>query len=83
MAIDGTFFDLTGTHLDNFKHPDPKKKDLRVVEVNHHPCAITYNQSYDILPDDETFGNPYFVIKYPERPSAAILAVCCSSPTVR
>jgi hypothetical protein len=34
MAIDGTFFDLTGTHLDTFKHPDPKKKDLRVVEVS-------------------------------------------------
>jgi hypothetical protein len=33
MAIDGTFIDLTATHLDTFKHPDPKKKDLRVVDV--------------------------------------------------
>jgi RNA polymerase II-associated factor 1 len=83
MAIDGTFFDLTGTHLDNFRHPDPKKKDLRVIEVSYDSGLHTEKQSYDILPDDETFGNPYFVIKYPERPSAAILAVCRSSPTVR
>ena len=33
MAIDGTFLDMTTTHLDTFRHPDPKKKDLRVVDV--------------------------------------------------
>jgi hypothetical protein len=33
MAIDGTFLDMTTTHLDTLKHPDPKKKDLRVVDV--------------------------------------------------
>lgn len=34
-----------------------------------------FDQSYDILPDDETWANPYSVIKFPERPSAATVAV--------
>jgi RNA polymerase II-associated factor 1 len=77
MAIDGSFLDLTATHLDTFKHPDPKKKDLRVVDVSSVPSPrMTADaQSYEILPDEETWGNMYFVIKYPERPSSAFVAV--------
>lgn len=33
MAVDTTFFDLTSTKLEDFKHPDPKKRNLRVIEV--------------------------------------------------
>ena len=42
MAIDGTFIDLTTTHLESFKHPDPKKRDLKVVDVslNRIPSLI-------------------------------------------
>jgi hypothetical protein len=36
---------------------------------------MTDEQSYEILPDEETWGNMYFVIKYPERPSSAFGAV--------
>lgn len=32
-------------------------------------------QSYEILPDEETWGNMYFVIKYPERPTSTFGAV--------
>jgi hypothetical protein len=40
---------------------------------------MTDEQSYEILPDEETWGNMYFVIKYPERPSSAFGAVSHSS----
>lgn len=43
MAIDGTFIDLTTTHLESFKHPDPKKRDLKVVDVSlaRRGCSLT------------------------------------------
>lgn len=34
MAIDTTFFDMTSTDLSAFKHPDPKKRHLKVVDVS-------------------------------------------------
>ena len=40
MAIDGTFIDLTTTHLESFKHPDPKKRDLKVVDVSPNRMSL-------------------------------------------
>ncbi|ORY35540.1 RNA polymerase II-associated [Naematelia encephala] len=59
MAIDQTFRDVREQDLSELRHPDSKKRHLRVVE------------SYDILPDDESWSNPYIMIRFPERPSAA------------
>ncbi|EIW68189.1 hypothetical protein TREMEDRAFT_32136, partial [Tremella mesenterica DSM 1558] len=59
MAIDKTFSDLEETQIDALRHPDPNKRDLRVVET------------YDILPDAERWGDPYLLMRYPEKPSAA------------
>jgi len=44
--------------------------------------TIANIQSYEILPDEETWGNMYFVVKYPERPSSAFGAVCPPSSLV-
>lgn len=62
VTIDKTFSDLTDQKLEDIRHPDAKKKHLRVVD------------SYDILPDDETWANSYIMIRFPERPSAATAA---------
>lgn len=59
IAIEKTFSDIRNSSLDDIRHPDPKRKHLRVVE------------SYDILPDEETWANQYILLKYPERPNAA------------
>ena len=34
MSIDSTFFDITSTNLETFRHPDPKKRHLTAVEVS-------------------------------------------------
>ncbi|KAK1927244.1 RNA polymerase II-associated [Papiliotrema laurentii] len=62
MAIDKSFVDLGDTPVEEMRHPDPKKSSLRVVET------------YDILPDAETWGNAYYLIKFPERPSGSTAA---------
>lgn len=62
MAIDKTFIDLTAQPVEEIRHPDAKRKHLRVVET------------YDILPDDDAWSNSYIMIKFPERPSAATAA---------
>ena len=36
MAIDKTFSDVTDQDLEEVRHPDAKKKSLRVVEVGDH-----------------------------------------------
>jgi len=36
LAIDRTFLDLSGQNLDDVRHPDTKKRSLRVVEVGPH-----------------------------------------------
>ncbi|WOO83865.1 RNA polymerase II-associated factor 1 [Vanrija pseudolonga] len=59
IAIDKTFADLRAEPAEGMKHPDPKRKHLRVVET------------YDILPDDDAWSNSYLMIKFPERPSVA------------
>ena len=40
MAIDKTFLDLNEQKVEDIRHPDSKKKNLRVVEV-YHPKAFT------------------------------------------
>lgn len=46
MTIDSTFFDMTSTNLETFRHPDPKKKNLTVVDVRDsylislRPCGV-------------------------------------------
>ncbi|KAL1406341.1 hypothetical protein Q8F55_008040 [Vanrija albida] len=59
MTIDKTFADVRAEAAEDMKHPDPKRKHLRVVET------------YDILPDDDAWSNSYIMIKFPERPSVA------------
>lgn len=61
-TIEKTFKDVAAQPLEGMRHPDAKRKHLRVVE------------SYDILPDDESWPNSYIMIKFPERPSAATVA---------
>ncbi|KAK4688807.1 RNA polymerase II-associated factor 1, partial [Tremellales sp. Uapishka_1] len=59
MAIDKSFTDLHDQKAEEVKHPDPKKKGLKVVE------------SYDILPADNAWSNPYILVRFPERPSSS------------
>nr|XP_031859927.1 uncharacterized protein CI109_004534 [Kwoniella shandongensis]KAA5526999.1 hypothetical protein CI109_004534 [Kwoniella shandongensis] len=59
MAIDKSFSDIHAQEAKDIRHPDSKKKALRVVE------------SYDILPDDDSWPNSYMIIRFPERPTAA------------
>ncbi|BEJ16286.1 hypothetical protein CspHIS471_0508910 [Cutaneotrichosporon sp. HIS471] len=59
MAIEKSFQDLRGQELAEIRHPHPKRKHLRVVE------------SYDVLPDDDTWSSSYILLRFPERPSAA------------
>ncbi|OCF37974.1 RNA polymerase II-associated factor 1 [Kwoniella heveanensis CBS 569] len=59
MAIEKTFFDLHEQDPKTIKHPNKRKKDLTVVE------------SYDILPDIDSWPISYALIRFPERPSAA------------
>lgn len=65
MAIDKTFSEIRDVADDQLRHPDPKKKHLRVVE------------SYDFLPNEETWATPsqYSIARFPERPSAATATV--------
>lgn len=58
-AIDKTFQDVRATSAKDMKHPDPKRRHLKVVE------------EYDILPDPEAWSNSYILVKFPERPSAS------------
>ena len=45
MAIDKSFRDFADVNTEEMRHPDPKKKHLRVVEVSncglleYHVCA--------------------------------------------
>lgn len=57
LAIDKTFADVQ-VPAKEMKHPDPKRRHLKVVE------------EYDILPDAEAWSNSYILVKFPERPSA-------------
>ncbi|WWC90664.1 uncharacterized protein L201_005600 [Kwoniella dendrophila CBS 6074] len=69
MAIEKTFHDLHDQDPKEIKHPDKKKKGLRV--------------SYDILPDIDSWANAYALVRFPERPSAATAinpAATASSP---
>ncbi|WVQ82129.1 hypothetical protein IAT38_004257 [Cryptococcus sp. DSM 104549] len=59
MAIEKTFLDITAQDAKEVQHPDPRKRSLKVVE------------SYDILPDEESWSNSYILLRFPERPSAA------------
>ncbi|WWC71523.1 uncharacterized protein I206_105481 [Kwoniella pini CBS 10737] len=71
IAIERTFHDLHDQDPKDIRHPDKKKKGLRVVE------------SYDILPDIDTWSNTYALVRFPERPSAATAinpAATASSP---
>nr|ODN89022.1 RNA polymerase II-associated factor 1 [Cryptococcus depauperatus CBS 7841] len=71
MAIEKSFLDINSQETTEIKHPDPKKKHLKVVKT------------YDILPDSETWANNYIILRFPERPSAATAsapAACASSP---
>lgn len=61
-AISKTFDDVRAEALEDIRHPDAKRKHLRVVET------------YDILPDSDAWANSYIMIKFPERPSAATVA---------
>lgn len=58
-AIEKSFTDIQDSKLEDIRHPDAKRKHLRVVE------------SYDILPEDEAWSNSYILFKFPERPNAA------------
>ncbi|GMK55486.1 hypothetical protein CspeluHIS016_0205420 [Cutaneotrichosporon spelunceum] len=58
-AIEKSFLDLHSQELAEIRHPHPKRKHLRAVE------------SYDVLPDDDTWSSSYILLKFPERPSAA------------
>lgn len=42
MAIDKSFRDFADVNTEEMRHPDPKKKHLRVVEVCHvqHLCLV-------------------------------------------
>ncbi|OCF57219.1 RNA polymerase II-associated factor 1 [Kwoniella mangroviensis CBS 10435] len=71
MAIEKSFHDLYEQDPKEIKHPDKKKRGLTVVE------------SYDILPDVESWENSYALVRFPERPSAATAinpAATASSP---
>ncbi|WVR00044.1 hypothetical protein IAU59_007186 [Kwoniella sp. CBS 9459] len=59
MAIEKTFFELQEQDPKAIKHPNKRKKHLTVVE------------SYDILPDIDSWPNSYALVRFPERPSAA------------
>ncbi|WVQ74973.1 hypothetical protein IAR50_004581 [Cryptococcus sp. DSM 104548] len=59
LTIEKSFLDVTTQDAKDVKHPDPKKKNLTVVD------------SYDILPDDDAWSNNYILLRFPERPSAA------------
>ncbi|KAL7422784.1 hypothetical protein Q5752_002079 [Cryptotrichosporon argae] len=58
-AIDKSFSDVRDQKVEDIRHPDAKRKHLRVVDT------------YDILPDDEAFANLYCIFRFPERPSTA------------
>jgi RNA polymerase II-associated factor 1 len=75
MAIDKTFSDIQAQDPFTLRHPDSKKRHLKVVEVRQDLIQAD-TQSYDILPDDEAWANEYIMIRFPERPSAATAAVC-------
>ncbi|CAK9781068.1 Paf1-domain-containing protein [Cutaneotrichosporon oleaginosum] len=59
VAIEKSFEDLRNQQVSEIRHPHPKRKHLRVVE------------SYDVLPDEDTWSSSYILLKFPERPSAA------------
>ncbi|ODO06789.1 hypothetical protein I350_04148 [Cryptococcus amylolentus CBS 6273] len=59
LTIEKSFLDIAMQDPKEVKHPDPKKRNLTVVD------------SYDILPDDEAWSNNYILLRFPERPSAS------------
>ncbi|TYJ53407.1 hypothetical protein B9479_005954 [Cryptococcus floricola] len=59
LTIEKSFLDIATQDPKEVKHPDPKKRNLTVVD------------SYDILPDDEAWSNNYILLRFPERPSAS------------
>lgn len=63
LTVDKTFADLAESSTEEMRHPDPKKSHLRVVD------------SYDILPDAQTWGNTYYMVKFPERPAGSTAEV--------
>ena len=66
MTIDKTFSDLSAQSTDEIRHPDPKRRNLRVVET------------YDILPDEEVWQTGYGVLRFPEAPTASTSTVRAS-----
>jgi RNA polymerase II-associated factor 1 len=75
LTIEKTFSEMADSSTKEMRHPDPKKSHLRVVEVSSHQSQTFLQltkQTYDILPDAETWANNYYLIKFPERPGAAV-----------
>ena len=68
MTIDKTFSDLSTQPFKEMKHPDTKKRNLRVVET------------YDIFPDEDVWSNQYAIVRYPERPSGVASVVSFVHP---